>query len=64
MNQPIALGALLYLDGKISQRGLVSPTSEEVWRPMLGALDDAGIRFIEGHKVGAKGILDTLEKQM
>ncbi|GAA5862039.1 hypothetical protein JCM3774_006149 [Rhodotorula dairenensis] len=61
---PIALGALLYLDGKIARRGLVSPTSEEVWRPMLGALEDAGIRFIEGHKVGSKGILDTLEKQM
>ncbi|GAA5990344.1 hypothetical protein JCM10908_007326 [Rhodotorula pacifica] len=61
---PIALGALLYLDGKIAQRGLVSPTSEEVWRPMLAALEDAGIRFVEGHKVGSRGILDTLEKQM
>jgi alpha-aminoadipic semialdehyde synthase len=62
--QPIALGALLYLDGKIAQRGLVAPTSEEVWRPMLGALEDAGIRFIEGHRIGSRGILDTLRKQV
>lgn len=58
--QPIALGALLILDGKVTSSGLVSPTSEEVWRPMLPSLEQAGIRFVEGHKAGSRGILEVL----
>ncbi|GAA6018952.1 hypothetical protein JCM8202_000615 [Rhodotorula sphaerocarpa] len=57
---PIALGALLILDGKVTSSGLVSPTSEEVWRPMLPSLEQAGIRFVEGHKAGSRGILEVL----
>ncbi|GAA6063495.1 hypothetical protein JCM10212_004454 [Sporobolomyces blumeae] len=60
---PIALGALLILDGKISQRGLVSPTSEEVWRPLLGQLEANGIRSVEKRKRGSRGMLETLERQ-
>lgn len=60
--QPIALGALLVLDGKIAQRGLVSPTSDEVWCPLLRSLEEAGIRCIEGRKKGSRGVLETLEK--
>ncbi|BGP35159.1 hypothetical protein JCM10296v2_006989 [Rhodotorula toruloides] len=61
---PIALGALLYLDGKIDQRGVVSPASDEVWRPMLAALQDAGIRFVEGRRKGTRGVLEQLEQQV
>lgn len=60
--QPIALGALLVLDGKIAQRGVVSPTSDEVWRPLLRSLEETGIRCIEGRKKGSRGVLETLEK--
>ncbi|BGO95319.1 hypothetical protein JCM10020v2_007033 [Rhodotorula toruloides] len=61
---PIALGALLYLDGKIAQRGVVSPASDEVWPPMLAALQDAGIRFVEGRRKGTRGVLEQLEQQV
>lgn len=59
--QPIALGALLHLDGKISQRGLVSPSSEEVWRPLLASLEAAGLRPVERRQKGTRGVLETLE---
>ncbi|TNY24064.1 Saccharopine dehydrogenase-domain-containing protein [Rhodotorula diobovata] len=58
---PIALGALLHLDGKISQRGLVSPSSEEVWRPLLASLEAAGLRPVERRQKGTRGVLETLE---
>lgn len=62
--QPIALGALLVLDNKLIQRGLVSPSSDEVWRPLLVSLEeDAGIRPVEARRKG-KGMLETLEKQV
>ncbi|GAA6055041.1 hypothetical protein JCM3770_006708 [Rhodotorula araucariae] len=59
---PIALGALLHLDGKITQRGLVSPSSEEVWRPLLASLEQAGLTAVERRVTGTKGVLETLEK--
>ncbi|GAA5862042.1 hypothetical protein JCM8547_001567 [Rhodosporidiobolus lusitaniae] len=58
---PIALGALLFLSGSITQRGIVSPTSEEVWRPLLKELEERGIRAREGRKKG-RGMLEVLEK--
>ncbi|GAA5960892.1 hypothetical protein JCM3765_007527 [Sporobolomyces pararoseus] len=61
---PIALGALLILEGKLSQRGLVSPTSEDVWRPLLAQLDANGIRSIEKRKVGSRGMLGSLKSQL
>ncbi|GAA6007492.1 hypothetical protein JCM11491_004182 [Sporobolomyces phaffii] len=61
---PIALGAILILEGKLSQRGLVSPTSEEVWRPLLAQLESNGISSVETRKVGSRGMLDTLENQL
>ncbi|GAA5979312.1 hypothetical protein JCM11641_001991 [Rhodosporidiobolus odoratus] len=61
---PIALGALLHLDGKIRQRGIVSPSSEEVWRPLLVSLEQSNIRAVEGRKKGTRGMLDVLEKQV
>ncbi|BGP19894.1 hypothetical protein JCM10213_008632 [Rhodosporidiobolus nylandii] len=61
---PIALGALLHLDGKISQRGVVSPSSEEVWRPLLVSLENEGIKAVEGRKKGSRGMLDELERQV
>ncbi|BGP51397.1 hypothetical protein JCM10450v2_007339 [Rhodotorula kratochvilovae] len=59
---PIALGALLHLDGKISQRGLVSPSSEEIWRPLLASLEEAGLTAVERRQKGTRGVLETLEK--
>ncbi|GAA5891472.1 hypothetical protein JCM8208_007293 [Rhodotorula glutinis] len=59
---PIALGALLFLDGKIAQRGLVSPSSEEVWRPLLASFEDAGLCPVERRQKGTRGVLETLEQ--
>ncbi|GAA5959378.1 hypothetical protein JCM21900_000710, partial [Sporobolomyces salmonicolor] len=61
---PIALGALLVLEGKISQRGLVSPSEPEVWRPLLSQLEQNGIRSVESRTKGTRGMLEVLEKQM
>ncbi|GAA5839177.1 hypothetical protein JCM9279_002618 [Rhodotorula babjevae] len=59
---PIALGALLFLDGKIAQRGLVSPSSEEVWRPLLASFEAAGLCPVERRQKGTRGVLETLEQ--
>ncbi|KAM0745747.1 hypothetical protein T439DRAFT_318945 [Meredithblackwellia eburnea MCA 4105] len=59
---PIALGALLLLDKKITTRGIVTPSHPEVWKPLLESLDDHGIRFEERRSVGQVGVLGTLEK--
>ena len=45
--QPIALGALLIIDGAVSSTGLLSPSSPEVWRPLLASLESAGITMTE-----------------
>lgn len=44
---PAALGALGILDGKITRRGVVVPVEEEVYSPILDALEALGVRFIE-----------------
>nr|CRX79225.1 hypothetical protein ls5931a1_00038 [Leucosporidium scottii] len=62
---PIALGALLILDGAISNRGIVSPSSPEVWKPLLDSLDGAGVKLVEKRVVGrGRGVLEVLEKQL
>ncbi|KAI5481105.1 alpha-aminoadipic semialdehyde synthase [Pseudohyphozyma bogoriensis] len=60
---PIALGALLCLDGKIKSRGIVSPSSEEVWRPLLEELEAQGIQLVEKQQKG-RGVLSVLEKSV
>lgn len=64
-SQPIALGALLILDGAITNRGIVSPSSPEVWKPLLESLDGAGVKLVEKRLVGrGRGVLEVLEKQL
>ncbi|KAM0786112.1 hypothetical protein ACM66B_006922 [Microbotryomycetes sp. NB124-2] len=64
---PIALGALLFLDGHISSRGLVSPSSPQVWRPLLEQLGQHGItlsekrRFVSG---AGQSLVEVLKEQV
>ncbi|GAA6037702.1 hypothetical protein JCM8097_002296 [Rhodosporidiobolus ruineniae] len=63
---PIALGALLLLSPSsplalAKRSGVVSPSSPEVWRPLLGELEKAGIKAVEGRKKGSRGMLEALE---
>ncbi|GAA6037577.1 hypothetical protein JCM8097_006122 [Rhodosporidiobolus ruineniae] len=60
---PIALGALLLLSpcSSVKSRGIVAPSSDEVWRPLLVELEKAGIKAVEGRRKG-RGMLDELEK--
>lgn len=44
---PAALGAELILKGRVSQRGVLIPTSPEFCDPILDALEEMGIRFTE-----------------
>lgn len=44
---PLAIAADLFLDGKISSRGVVIPTVKEIYDPVLDALRKFGIRFTE-----------------
>lgn len=43
---PVAFAAELILEGRISQRGVVIPTSREIYQPVLRKLDEVGIRFV------------------
>ncbi|KAK4052299.1 hypothetical protein OIO90_004380 [Microbotryomycetes sp. JL221] len=63
---PIALGALLYLDGHITTRGLVSPSSPQVWRPLLRQLGKHGITLVEKRKTvtgPGQSLVDVLKAQ-
>ncbi|GAA5911312.1 uncharacterized protein JCM6883_000050 [Sporobolomyces salmoneus] len=64
---PIALGALLILEGTLlsdSGRGIVSPTNPKVWKPLLRQLEANGIRSVEKRKKGSSGMLRSLKEQL
>jgi len=44
---PIAIVARMYLRGEIALRGVQVPTLPELYQPVLRALENLGIRFIE-----------------
>ena len=44
---PAALGARMLLDGRLERRGCLSPTDEDVYQPVLAALEAEGLRFDE-----------------
>jgi len=44
---PPAIGAALFLDGKISARGVQAPVLPEIYEPSLKLLENEGIRFTE-----------------
>jgi saccharopine dehydrogenase-like NADP-dependent oxidoreductase len=44
---PLAITARLILEGKIKSRGVVIPTSKEIYEPVLEALKDLGIELKE-----------------
>lgn len=44
---PLAIAAVLILTGKIKTSGLQIPTSSEIYEPVLKALSEKGIRFVE-----------------
>jgi saccharopine dehydrogenase-like NADP-dependent oxidoreductase len=44
---PLAVGALLVLDGTIQRRGVVIPTVKDVYQPVLAALKGHGIEFTD-----------------
>lgn len=60
---PVALGALLLADGGVASRGVMAPTEEEVWRPLLARLKEKGLKVEEGRRKG-KGMADVLARQM
>lgn len=60
---PAALGALLLLDGGITERGVIGPTGASVWEPLLESLAANGLRFEEGRKDG-RGISGLLKQQI
>ena len=44
---PVAMGALLILNGKVQQKGVQIPIHSEVYEPVLKALSSQGISFHE-----------------
>ena len=44
---PAALGARLILDGRLTRRGCLFPTDADVFRPVLAALAEGGLKFEE-----------------
>ncbi|KAG2222858.1 hypothetical protein INT45_000473 [Circinella minor] len=44
---PAAMATELVLDNKINQRGILRPTTPDVYLPILDQLHDQGIRFVE-----------------
>ncbi len=44
---PVGIGAKLLLEGEITRRGVVIPTTEDVYAPVLKELRKHGIAFTE-----------------
>jgi saccharopine dehydrogenase-like NADP-dependent oxidoreductase len=44
---PPAIGAKLILEGRITSKGVISPTLPEVYEPELAELEKHGVRFTE-----------------
>jgi len=44
---PVAMAALLILNGKITTPGVQLPIHKEVYEPILRELEDYGIHFVE-----------------
>ena len=44
---PAAMATELVLDNKINQRGILRPTTPDIYLPILEQLHDQGIRFVE-----------------
>jgi saccharopine dehydrogenase-like NADP-dependent oxidoreductase len=44
---PAAIGANLLLEGKISQKGVIVPTTRDIYEPILSALKEEGLEFNE-----------------
>lgn len=48
---PMALGARLILDGELERRGCLGPTDDDVYPPILDALEAHGLRFEETTRI-------------
>lgn len=44
---PLAISAKLILQGKIKARGVVIPTTKEIYEPVLSELETLGVKFVE-----------------
>jgi saccharopine dehydrogenase-like NADP-dependent oxidoreductase len=44
---PLAISAKLILQGKIKARGVVIPTTKEIYEPVLAELETLGVKFVE-----------------
>jgi saccharopine dehydrogenase-like NADP-dependent oxidoreductase len=44
---PAAIGVRMIMEGKIGQRGVVTPIAAEIYEPILSELETMGIRFTE-----------------
>ena len=54
---PLALGAKLLAQGKVTQRGVLYPTSPEIYEPVLAELKELGMQFHEeDHALGIEKI--------
>jgi hypothetical protein len=45
---PLAVSALLILQGKMAPKGVLIPTDKSIYEPVLEALESHGITFNEG----------------
>ncbi|MDX5346053.1 MAG: saccharopine dehydrogenase NADP-binding domain-containing protein [Hymenobacteraceae bacterium] len=44
---PVGIAAKLILEGKVNQKGVIIPTSKELYEPILEELKEYGINFVE-----------------
>lgn len=44
---PLAISAKLILQGKIKARGVIIPTTKEIYEPVLAELETLGVKFVE-----------------
>jgi saccharopine dehydrogenase-like NADP-dependent oxidoreductase len=44
---PLAITTKLILQGKVNSRGVVIPTTKDIYEPLLAELETFGIKFVE-----------------
>jgi alpha-aminoadipic semialdehyde synthase len=61
---PVAFAALDVLDGKIGMRGVCGPNEKEIYKSVLGKLEEVGLGMVESVDLVGSGGVMTVEESL
>jgi alpha-aminoadipic semialdehyde synthase len=61
---PVAFAALDVLDGRVEMRGVCGPNEKEIYKSVLGKLEEVGLGMVESVEVVETGEVKTVEESL